>query len=564
MTKRIFRAFSIVAVLVAALSFALIMGLLYRYFTTVSQKDLKNQTLLAAEGVESEGLDYLKSLKLNSTRITWIDQDGKILYDTDMDASKMENHLQREEIKEAIQNGTGESVRYSNTLMRRSLYSAMLLDDGTIIRLSEPQSTVISLLLGMIQPIAVIILLILGASIFFAYRLSEQIAEPFRTIDLDHPLPNNSYPELEPLLKRLDSQQYVMKKQNEKLEQNRREFNTVLNGMKEGVLLLGAKGQVLSFNRAASDLLSAGDDILDKNILALTSDTDIQELVSDALGGKSVEKEKTFGSRIYQMTGSPVSDEKTADGTVNGAAVLFVDVTEKENRDQMRREFTANVAHELKTPLHTISGYAELLDSGMVREEDKQDFYDKIHFEARRMSDLISDIMNLSHLDEGSQQMEWEVTDYYTEVASAIKELEGQAEEKNVSVSFEGDSILARTVPGLFHEIVHNLVDNAIKYNKPGGKVDVSITRADQKAILKVKDTGIGIPEKDKERIFERFYRVSKSRSRDSGGTGLGLSIVKHAAQILEAEVKLDSTLGEGTEWTVTFPTRHPRKQEKK
>ncbi|MEE0955073.1 MAG: ATP-binding protein [Eubacterium sp.] len=559
MTKKIFRAFSIVAVLVAALSFALIMGLLYRYFTNVLQKDLKDQTLLAAEGVESEGLDYLKNLKLDSARITWIDREGNILYDTDMDASKMENHLQREEIKEAIANGTGESVRYSKTLMRRSLYSARLLDDGTIIRISEPQSTVISLMLGMIQPIAVIILLILGASIYFAYRLSEQIAEPFKTIDLDHPLPNKSYPELEPLLKRLDSQQYVMKKQNEKLEQNRREFNTVLDGMKEGVLLLGAKGQILSINHAASALLASGGDSMDKNILALTSDTDIQEVVTDALDGKQVEKEKPFGSRIYQITGSPVSDE----GVVNGAAVLFVDVTEKEMQDQMRREFTANVAHELKTPLHTISGYAELLDSGLVREEDKQDFYDKIHFEAKRMSDLINDIMNLSHLDEGNQQVEWEVTDYYSEVSSAIKELEKQAEEKNVAVSFEGESILARTVPGLFHEIVHNLVDNAIKYNKPGGKVDVSIHAVDQKAILKVKDTGIGIPEKDRDRIFERFYRVSKSRSRDSGGTGLGLSIVKHAAQILEAEVRLESTLGEGTEWTVIFPTRHAKKAKK-
>lgn len=559
MTKKIFRAFSLIAVLVAAISFALIMGLLYRYFTRVSQKDLRDQTLLAAEGVESEGMDYLQNLKLNSTRITWVDRNGNILYDTNMDASMMENHLQRDEIKQAIQSGTGESVRYSKTLMERSLYSARRLSDGSVIRISEPQNTVFSLMLGMIQPIAVIILLIMGASIYFTYRLSEQIAEPFRTIDLDHPLPNKSYPELEPLLERLDSQQYVMKKQNDKLEQNRREFNTVLNGMKEGVLLLGTKGQVLSINRSASKLLSAGEDILDKNILALTPDSDIQSLVIDALNGKSTEKEKTFGSRIYQMTGSPVLDQ----GAVKGAALLFVDVTEKENREQMRREFTANVAHELKTPLHTIGGYAEMLDSGMVREEDKQDFYDKIHFETRRMTDLINDIINLSHLDEGNQQVDWEVTDYYTEVEAAIKELDKQAEEKNVAVSFEGDSILARTVPSLFHEIVHNLVDNAIKYNKPGGTVAVSIHQVEQKAILKVKDTGIGIPEKDRDRIFERFYRVSKSRSRDSGGTGLGLSIVKHAAQILGADVKLDSTLGEGTEWTLTFPTRHPKKAKK-
>lgn len=550
MKKKIFNAIFIVAVSVSLASFILIMGILYEYFTDVSKKELKNQTVFVAQGVESEGLNYFKDLDPGNTRITWVDSDGKILYDTNMDSAKMENHMERKEIKEAFKNGTGYSVRYSDTIMKRSLYSAKLLKNGTVIRLSEPQNTVFSLFLGMIQPIAIIFFIALGASILFAYRLSKQIAAPFKTMDLDKPLENNAYEELDPLLRKISYQQAELSEREEKLRKSKQEYITVLDGLNEGVLVMGPSGQILSINHKASELLGLKGDVIDKNILYVTDEEDINTVVLDALNGKSTEIVTPFGNKYYEISGSPVIDE----GVVIGAAVLFFDVTDKERNEQLRREFTANVSHELKTPLHTISGYAEMLSKGMVRDEDVPQFLDKIHSETLRMTDLINDIINLSHLDEGTEDIKWEETDLYSETEKVIKNLEKTASDYKIKVDFDGESAVIFTNPLLYSEIAQNLMDNAIKYNKPGGSVHVSVIPSDSNVTLKVQDTGIGIPEEDMARIYERFYRVNKSRSRELGGTGLGLSIVKHAVQVMDAKIEIESVLDKGTCVTVVFP----------
>ena len=552
MTKRIFRSVCIVAVVVLFASLALVMGVLYDYFSGSQENQLKTQTDLAAQGIEHEGSSYFDGLDSEELRITWIDKKGKVLFDNKTDASSMENHLEREEVRQAVENGYGKSSRYSETLTEKSLYSAKKLSDGSVLRLSVSQYSVLTLFLGMLRPVLIIALLAVVLALLLAYRLSQNIVTPLNKLNLDSPLSNKVYEELSPLLKRMDAQQRQLKHQSEELKRKREEFETATENMSEGLIILNEKGVILSINRAAAKMLGLSEDSVGKDIFSEKTSVNLKEPTQIALSGKN--KEEVFALRDgnCQLLANPVS----TDGKVTGAALLVLDVTEKERAEQMRREFTANVSHELKTPLQTISGYAELLANGMVADKDKTAFSEKIYAEAQRMIRLIEDIIKLSNLDEGAVELTRETVDLYVTAENTVRSLLPAAKKANVTLSLNGENAEIYGIPQLLTAVVYNLCDNAIKYNKDGGTVFVNVKNNAENIVLSVRDTGIGIPKEQQERIFERFYRVDKSHSKEVGGTGLGLSIVKHAAKLHDAKITLESEVGKGTEITVIFPKK--------
>lgn len=552
MTKRIFRSVCIVAVVVLFASLALVIGVLYDYFSGSQENQLKTQTDLAAQGIEHEGSSYFDGLDSEELRITWIDKNGKVLFDNKTDASSMENHLEREEVRQAVENGYGKSSRYSETLTEKSLYSAKKLSDGSVLRLSVSQYSVLTLFLGMLRPVLIIALLAVVLALLLAYRLSKNIVTPLNKLNLDSPLSNKVYEELSPLLKRMDAQQRQLKHQSEELKRKREEFETATENMSEGLIILNEKGVILSINRAAAKMLGLSEDSVGKDIFSEKTSVNLKEPTQIALSGKN--KEEVFALRDgnCQLLANPVS----TDGKVTGAALLVLDVTEKERAEQMRREFTANVSHELKTPLQTISGYAELLANGMVADKDKTAFSEKIYAEAQRMIRLIEDIIKLSNLDEGAVELTRETVDLYVTAENTVRSLLPAAKKANVTLSLNGENAEIYGIPQLLTAVVYNLCDNAIKYNKDGGTVFVSVKNNAENIVLSVRDTGIGIPKEQQERIFERFYRVDKSHSKEVGGTGLGLSIVKHAAKLHDAKITLESEVGKGTGITVIFPKK--------
>lgn len=556
MTKRIFRSVCIVAVAVLLASLALVMGVLYDYFSGSQEEQLRTQTDLAAQGIENEGAAYFNGLVSDDLRITWIDREGRVLFDNKTDATSMENHLEREEVKQAIEKGYGKSARYSETLTEKSLYSAKKLSDGSVVRLSVSQYSVLTLFLGMLRPVLIIALAAVILALLLAYRLSKKIVTPLNRLNLDAPLSNEVYEEISPLLKRMDAQQKQLKKQSDELKRKKEEFETATENMREGLVILNEKGVVLSLNRASSEMLGISENAVGKDIFAeKASSESLKELTRKALSGKDGESFLSLKDGRYQIIANPVLTE----GKVTGAALLVLDVTEKEKTEQMRREFTANVSHELKTPLQTISGYAELLANGMAADRDKTAFGGKIYAEAQRMIRLVEDIIKLSNLDEGAAELSRETVDLYATAEDVVKSLLPAAEKENITLSLEGEKAEINGISQLLTAVVYNLCDNAIKYNKDGGKVSVKVKNAPEGVVLSVGDTGIGIPKEQQERIFERFYRVDKSHSKEVGGTGLGLSIVKHAARLHDAKISLESDVGKGTEITVVFP-----RQEKK
>lgn len=550
MTKRIFRSIFIVALSVFFASLVLIISVLYDYFLDNQQHQLKLQTELAAAGVIGGGKEYLESLDSSDLRVTWIDENGDVLFDSSFDASEMSSHLDREEIKEALSEGYGESIRYSDTLSRHSLYSALKLSDGSVLRLSMAQSTVWVLLLGMVQPVCAVFVIAAVLSLVLAYRLSKNIVKPLNSLNLDDPLSNEEYDELSPLLRRIDSQQKKLKKQSMQLKRSRNELDTVTGNMNEGLVLLNNDGVILSINRAACRILSTDASSIGTDIISVSRLSDISELISAAQGGKRAERVITTAGGEYQFDVSPVISE----GSVSGAVLLIFDVTEKTRAEQMRREFTANVSHELKNPLHSISGYAELLAGGMVKDEDTGTFAAKIYTEAQRMIRLVEDIIKLSHLDENAEDLRTEACDLAEIAENTVESLRLEAAEAGVSITCSAQSAVICGVSQQLQAIIYNLCDNAIKYNRPGGSVNVTVKNLGDTKTVEVRDTGIGIPAEHQERIFERFYRVDKSHSKELGGTGLGLSIVKHAARLHNAGINLQSTEGVGTAITVSFP----------
>ena len=550
MTKRIFRTVFVVAISIFIASAVLFMTVLYDYFSGIQQNQLRMQIDLASQGVEDEGLDYLKNLNIKDYRVTWIGTDGKVLYDSISEADEMENHFEREEVKEALSEGYGASSRYSSTLTQRYLYGAKRLPDGTVIRLSVTQNSLLILTLGMLQPIMIIFVIAIILSAFLASRLSKKIVKPLNELNLDKPLDNNGYDELSPLLRRIDTQQKEISRQSEELRQRQNELEVMTSAMSEGIILLNNRGTVLSINKAAAKLFGTDCFCIGEDIVSINRSLELAQLLNRAKNGEHSERVVELGCGQYQMMASPV----ISNNIVSGIVLLILDVTEKEKAEQLRREFTANVSHELKTPLHTISGSAELLVNGMVKSEDIPIFLKRIYSEAQRMIQLVEDIIRLSHLDEGAEDMKWDMVDLYAVAEETINSLADEAESNGIKFELYGETVLINGIRQLLQEITYNLCDNAIKYNRKGGLVSVEIKNENEFAVLTITDTGIGIPAEHQERIFERFYRVDKSHSKEIGGTGLGLSIVKHAAKLHNAEIELHSIVNKGTEITIKFP----------
>ncbi len=549
MTKRIFRSIFTVAAVVLLAAFVLITGVLYEYFSNKQMDQLNMQTHLAAQGVETSGESYFDNMDIDGCRITWIAADGTVLYDSQAEQAGMENHAAREEISEALRTGHGESMRYSTTLMERQLYSADRLSDGTVVRISDMQYTPLTLILGMIQPVIIIALLALLLSLFLASRMSRRIVRPLNELRLDDAERIDTYPELAPLTDKLRSQQKQLREQEAELRRRRDEFEAATGNMTEGLVLLSEHGCVLSINRAATEILSISRYCIGKDIRELSDAPQLREISEKAFGGEHCEAHITLGGVSYRFYASPV----TSGDRVTGVVLLMLDTTEKEKAEQLRREFSANVSHELKTPLHTISGCAELLANGIVKPEDVPHFLGQIQSESKRMITLIEDIIRLSHLDEGADDMQREDVDLLAVARRGADNLRQTAEASGVELSVTGESAVINGIPQLLDAIVHNLCENAIKYNRPGGFAHVNVRREGARTLLTVEDNGIGIPPEQQDRIFERFYRVDKSHSREVGGTGLGLSIVKHAAALHNAKITLSSAPGKGTTISLVF-----------
>ena len=555
MTKRIFRSIFLVAMTVFLATMVLILGVMHSYSTNAQFSQLRVETALASHALTNEGIRYFE--KLDDTmdcRITWIASDGTVLYDNRSDTGSMVNHLQREEVRSALETGYGQSARYSDTLLQRSIYAAELLPDGTVLRLSTSQSSVLNLLLSMWQPVALIFAAALLLSITLARRLSQNIVRPLNTMHLDNPLSNRVYSEVLPLLRRLDAQQRQLRLQSRELEQKQKEFATVTQALSEGLVLISSSGSILSINPAAARLLDVTPNCIGADFSVANRNPTIAGLVEQGLSGQKAESNVPLASGAYLAAARPVR----AEGTLSGVVLLLFDITQKQQAEQLRREFTANVSHELKTPLHAISGYAELLKSGMVSQEDTPGFSQRIYSETQRLIRLVEDILRLSHLDDGALDMQWSSVNLQDTVSTVLRELKAPAELSGVTLCAEGGGAVIPAIPQLVFSIIYNLTDNAIKYNRPGGKVVLRIENQTDHVRLHVCDTGIGIPEEHLQRIFERFYRVDKSHSKAVGGTGLGLSIVKHAAIILNAEIDLHSIVDQGTTVTVTFRKTAP------
>ena len=549
MTKKIFKSILIVAGTVLLASIVIIMGCLYEYFSNIQKDKLADELDIAASAVELYGTDYLKNIDSERYRITWIQADGKVIYDTQAGADSMENHADRQEVKQALAEGEGSSSRYSDTLMEKTSYYARLLDDGSVLRVSTTYATAGLLVLGMLQPILVVLIAALVLSGILARRISKRIVEPMNSIDLDRPLENDTYEELSPLLNRINQQHKEIEMQMRYLKQRTDEFTQITESMKEGLILLDNKGNVLSINEAAQNILETDSSCIGQNFLSIERSRSINHAIAKAFEDGHSEEYAEYAGREYQIDISRIE----SDGDIVGAVLLAFDITEQQNAQRNRREFTANVSHELKTPLQGIIGSAELIENGMVKPEDMPRFTGHIRKEASRLVTLIEDIIRLSQLDEG-RQMPSEQVDLF-ELADEVKSvLEGACEAKNINMKLMGEHVCVDGVKRLLYEIIYNLCDNAVKYNNEGGIADIDISSDEKNAYITVRDSGIGIPQDQRERVFERFYRVDKSHSKESGGTGLGLSIVKHAVSYHNGTITLTSEPGKGTEIRVSIP----------
>ena len=549
MTKKIFQSILLVAGCVLLASLLIIMGFLYDYFGGVEENQLRDELSLAAAAVEDGGTDYLSRLTADRCRLTWIAADGSVLYDTRTDAESLENHASRAEVSQALTTGTGESTRYSSTLMEKTMYYAQRLDDGTVLRISISRATVGMIAVGMIQPLLIVLIVALILSGLLARRLSRRIVDPLNSLDLEHPLDNDAYEELSPLLKRIHRQHVEIQTQLRELREKTDEFTQITGSMREGLVLLDEHGSILSINAAAQTLFGADAQCVGRDFLTIERSHEISAAIQAAVTDGHSEVRAERAGRVYQFDISRI----TSDGKLLGTVILAFDNTEQEFAERNRREFTANVSHELKTPLQGIIGSAELIENGMVRPDDLPRFVGHIHAEAARLVTLIDDIIRLSQLDEGDA-MPTEPVDLLAVSQEAAENLHDAAAARDVTVSVTGQPSVIPGVRRLLYEVVYNLCDNAIKYNRGGGRVDVTVAADAGGSSITVADTGIGIAPEHQSRVFERFYRVDKSHSKASGGTGLGLSIVKHAVQYHHGRIELESTPGTGTTIRVVFP----------
>ena len=549
MTSKILKSILSVAVAVLLATLLVITGVLYQYFGGVQQSQLKDELSLAASATEQLGEKYLETLSSDRYRLTWVAPDGTVLFDTRADAAAMENHADREEIKEAMTSGTGSSSRNSATLTEQTIYEATRLEDGSVLRISVSRATALVLVLGMIQPLAAIALAAIALSAWLAHRMAKRVVEPLNKLDLDKPMDNDAYEELSPLLHRIHAQRQEIKKQVWALKQKQDEFDQITGNMKEALVLLDAKGRIVSINPAARKLFAADVNCIGEDFLTVDRKQNMRLAVSDTAEQGYASFRAKINGREYQFDLNRID----SDGNVHGVVILAFDVTEQVNAERNRREFTANVSHELKTPLQSIIGSAELMENGIVKQEDIPRFVGHIRKEASRLVSLIDDIIRLSQLDEGGE-MPHEDVSLRVLAEEVCETLADAAKVKDVSLEVAGDDGIVSGVRRLLFEVVYNLCDNAIKYNHAGGNVKVSVAEKGNFIRLSVQDTGIGIAPEHQEKIFERFYRVDKSHSKQSGGTGLGLSIVKHAVQYHHGKIDVTSEAGVGTTVSVLLP----------
>ena len=549
MTKKIFHSILLVACTVLLACYLVILTSLNDYFTSLRKSQLKTQLSFASTAVEDEGIEYLKNVESGEYRLTLIDTDGTVLYDTGADAASMENHSDRREFQEAFLSGYGESHRYSRTLTEQTYYFAKKLSDDRVLRISTSQVTIVSLLLGMLQPLLVIAFLAILLSVFLAKRASLNLVKPLNNLDLNDPLSNDVYEELSPLLRHMAQQNKQIALQMDELSRSQNEFNAITSNMSEGLIVLNKDGVVVSLNTAARKIFEAEEDSIGKDFLTIDRTPEISRAIKETLSGKKQELEYEKNGRNYDLCINQIVEKDE----VIGVLLLAIDNTEKIQAEQNRREFTANVSHELKTPLQSIIGSADLIESGLIKPEDMPRFIGHIKTDAARLVSLVSDIIRLSQLDENTE-MNWENVDALSVAKEALEMVGPIAESRNISLTIKGEPAPLTSVHKLLYDIIYNLCDNAVKYNKEGGFVKVNVKTAGDKVQVAVSDNGVGIAPADQSRVFERFYRVDKSHSRESGGTGLGLSIVKHAVAYLKGSISLESTLGKGTTITVSFP----------
>lgn len=548
MKRQIFRSILAVALAVLLASLVLVMGVLYGYFQDRLRAELAQATAYIAHGVERDGAAYLESGLPGDRRVTWVAADGTVLFDNWEEPTVMENHKEREEIQEALALGHGTATRYSRTLSQKTVYDALRLDDGSVLRLSDTGYSLWMLVLQALQPVALALLLAFCLALWLAGRVARRLVAPINAIDPKDPGAGPDYEELAPLVGKLRSQNRQIQGQLRELRRQRETFAAITGHMCEGLLVVDRETRVLSCNSAALRLLDAAGPAEGKSVLALDREAGFRRCVEESLSGRRCETLLERGERCRRVFANPVEQ----DGAVSGAVLLVLDVTEKERREALRREFAANVSHELKTPLTSILGTAEILENGLVRPEDAAHFAGNIRREAQRLITLVGDIIKLSRLDEGSAVGAWEAVDLYAQAEEALARLADAAKARQVTMTLEGSHVQVRGVARMAAELIYNLCDNAVAYNRTGGSVRVTVENTADGPRLTVRDTGIGIPKEAQDRVFERFYRVDKSRS--GGGTGLGLSIVKHTAAYLGARVDLDSEVGRGSTFTVTFP----------
>ena len=548
MISKIFRSTLLVAAVILLCSLGLIMGVLYGYSNDIQVSQIKDELRLAAAGTEESGVAFLHRVESQRFRLTWVDADGKVLFDTHAEADRMENHGNREEIQEAIATGTGSASRKSDTLMERTIYEAMKLSDGTVLRIAVTQQTMMVLIVGMLHPVCIVAVIAIVLSALLAKRIAVKLMKPINDLDLEHPLENETYEELAPVLGRIHQQHMQLEQQMKKLQRKTDEFEQIIQHMQEGLVLLDKNQTILSINPAAKILFNAENDCIGSSFYTVDRQMDLTNAVEAALRDGRHETKAIRKGREYQFLLNRIeSGAKTI-----GLVILAVDITDVQNAERNRREFSANVSHELKTPLQSIMGSAELLESGLVKPEDQARFVGHIRKEASRLVLLIDDVIRISHLDEGVElpKEDVDILAIAEEIAASLRIV---AAKKQVTITVSGDRCSFRGIQGLVGEIVQNLASNAVKYNVDGGRVDISVKKTKNHVVLTVADTGIGIPPEHQSRVFERFYRVDKSHSKQSGGTGLGLSIVKHAVQCHNARLNLQSIPGEGTTITVTF-----------
>ncbi len=551
MKSKIVKSILCVAVAVLLASLVIFTGFLYPYFCNVQELQLKDELILAAEAVQQLGENYRENLDSDRYRFTWVSTDGTVLFDSHAEADDMDNHADREEIREAFSAGTGSSTRHSATLTEETIYEAARLSDGSVLRISVGRATALVLVLGMLQPIAVVFLIAIALSAWLAHRMAKRVVEPLNRLDLDHPMENEVYEELSPLLRRIHAQHMEINRQMRTLQHKQEEFDQITGNMKEGLVLLDSMGRILSINPAAKSLFGTENACIGEDFLAVDRKQNMRLALEEAKAHGHADFRTGENGRDYQFDLSRID----SDGNSHGMVILAFDVTEQVNAEKHRQEFTANVSHELKTPLQSIIGSAELMENGIVKNEDVPRFMGYIRKEASRLVSLIEDIIRLSELDEGAEMPREDVSlkILSEEICETLAEA---ARLKEVSLEVTGDEGVVNGVRRLLYEVVYNLCDNAIKYNNPGGSVNVTVAQKPGEVLLRVQDTGIGIAPEHREKIFERFYRVDKSHSKQSGGTGLGLSIVKHAVQYHHGKISVESEPDKGTTVTVLFDTK--------